>query len=973
VHRIFRQFSTQFFQEVVDERDEWAKKSLAELVNAIADGLQSGSPKFSMGVYSDNGGHAVLPYAINPLDNGVMRVLVYDSNWPGKERFVDIDVANNSWKFSFSGADPENDPKAWTGGKGDIDLNSLDARQQSMCPFCKTETKVKNSVMVLRSVDKNWTITNANGVYSPSNGNAVEGINARVIKSAENDGSAAFEYVVSLAEGNFTFKPKGIVSAFVVGAEVITQIETLEATDTSVEISETAITSTDSGATLTVANNDLVAQVTGENSEITVSGNELDLYAESKSGAEINLTVSEENRQIRVVTNGNASSGDAAFTVQTEAEGTVDLRSTESELPTVLSQSVAALPVELVATTTTTTIPPTTTTTTIPPTTTTTTTVPPTTTTSSTTTTVPPTTTTSSTTTTTTTTTVPPTTTTSSTTTTTTTTTTVPPTTTTTPTLSTQTVTWSPTTALTTAQSPNTLLAASSSGDGAISYAVQSAGATGCTIDSSTRVLTFTTAGNCVVRATAASTSNYLTGYIDATFTVTTATCAMGGACIVGDTGPGGGIVFYVQASGTFACGSTLSSTCKYLEAAPTSGTSAWTDASYAWSGNTTGEIGVNARGTAVGSGYKNTVAMVAQSSTANRAGTIARAYRGPNNLSDWYLPSKDELNQLYINRATVGGIATNSYWSSSEVYSLETWYQNFSNGTQSNQAKYQTYYVRPVRAFTTIALQSQSIAIDSGSFVSSYRMAATAPTVTSTALGSGAKTYSSSSPTVCSVNASSGVVAFVAAGTCRLSVSIAADSSYLSATSAQISFSLVYQVGDTGPGGGKIFMTPSAGENTTNFYFESALSGWNGESTDTLAPWCSLTNQYIGSSGVAPQLTTIGSGGSNTNAMVAAGKCTSGAASVARAYSGGGLSDWYLPSLGELQQMYAQRATIGGFNLMTEAGTARTTTTYWSSSEDGSQNFYARSWSFLTNGNDNWSKSLKFGVRPIRSFEPIG
>ncbi|MEN9746037.1 MAG: hypothetical protein RL729_509 [Actinomycetota bacterium] len=690
VHRIFRQFSTQFFQEVVDERDAWAKKSLAELVNAIAEGLQSGSPKFSMGIYSENGGHAVLPYAINPLANGVMRVLVYDSNWPGKERYVDIDTANKLWRFSFSGADPENDAKAWTGGKGDIDLNSLDARQQSTCPFCKTETKVKNSVMVLRSVDKNWTVANENGVYSPSIGNVVEGINARVIKSAENDGSAAFEYVVSLAGSKFTFKPKGIVSAFVVGAEAITQIETVEVTETSVEISANAITSTDSGATLTVANNDLVAQVAGENSEITVSGDELDLYVESKSGAEINLTVSEENRQIRVVTNGNASTGVAAFTVQTEAEGTVDLRSTESELPTVLVQSVAELPVDLVATSTTTTVPPTITTT-----------IPPTTSTSSTTTTVPPTTTTSSTTTTTT---------------------------------STTTTTVAPTT-------------------------------------------------------TTSSTTT-----------------------------------------------STTSST------------------------------------------------------------------------------------------------------------------------TTS----------------TTVALQSQSISIDSGSYVSSYRMAATAPTVTSTALGSGAKTYASASPSVCSIGSSTGAVSFVAAGTCRLNVNIAADSTYAFATSAQISFSLVYQVGDTGPGGGKIFMTPSSGSNTTNFYFESALSGWNGDSTDTLASWCSLTNQYLGSSGVAPQLTSIGSGSSNTNAMVAAGKCTSGAATIARAYSGGGLSDWYLPSLDELQQMYAQRATIGGFNLMTEAGTARTTTTYWSSSEDGSQNFYARSWSFATNGNDNWTKSLKFGVRPIRSFEPI-
>ena len=270
-----------------------------------------------------------------------------------------------------------------------------------------------------------------------------------------------------------------------------------------------------------------------------------------------------------------------------------------------------------------------------------------------------------------------------------------------TPTLPTQTVTWSPTTALTTAQSPNTPLAASSSGDGAITYAVQSAGATGCTINSSTRVLTFTSAGSCVIRATAATTSNYLTGYIDATFTVTAATCANGGVCALDDIGPGGGKVFYVHASGTFACGATLASQCKYLEAAPTSGTNAWTEARYDWSGNTSSLIGVTAQGTAVGSGYRNTEAMVAQSSTANKAGTIARAYRGPNNLSDWYLPSKDELAQLYIQKARVGDFSTDWYWSSSESGVDTAWSQNFNLGNQNAiNGKDNTFYVRPVRAF---------------------------------------------------------------------------------------------------------------------------------------------------------------------------------------------------------------------------------------------------------------------------------
>jgi hypothetical protein len=198
----------------------------------------------------------------------------------------------------------------------------------------------------------------------------------------------------------------------------------------------------------------------------------------------------------------------------------------------------------------------------------------------------------------------------------------------------------------------------------------------------------------------------------------TPVTCATGGVCIVGDTGPGGGIVFYVQASGTFACGATLASTCKYLEAAPTSGTAAWTDVTYVWSGNTSVAIGDTAQG--IGTGYKNTQAMVTQSSTAGMAGTITRAYRGPNNLTDWYLPSKDELNQMckwqrgvaWTSDATVctggtlnsgpgaGGFSSDYYWSSSEFDDIYAWYQIFTSGDQDVNLKGTAFSVRPVRAF---------------------------------------------------------------------------------------------------------------------------------------------------------------------------------------------------------------------------------------------------------------------------------
>ena len=296
-----------------------------------------------------------------------------------------------------------------------------------------------------------------------------------------------------------------------------------------------------------------------------------------------------------------------------------------------------------------------------------------------------------------------------------------------TPTLPTQTVTWSTTTALTTAQSPNTPLAASSSGDGAITYAVQSAGATGCAINSSTRVLTFTAAGSCVVRATAATTSNYLTGYIDATFTVTAATCATGGACIVGDTGPGGGKVFYVHASGTFNCGVAFTSTCRYLEVAP-SGWNTGADPTKLWAviANQSSDVGSipndssaynNASG--VGHGYKNSIAIVNQGNNTTTAAGAARAYTG-GSKSDWYLPTTAELNLLCqwarnvaqdvatrctggtLNTGTgaSGGFSSSYYWSSSEHAASHAFLQDFRTGNQSSPNKYNWTHVRPVRAF---------------------------------------------------------------------------------------------------------------------------------------------------------------------------------------------------------------------------------------------------------------------------------
>jgi hypothetical protein len=179
--------------------------------------------------------------------------------------------------------------------------------------------------------------------------------------------------------------------------------------------------------------------------------------------------------------------------------------------------------------------------------------------------------------------------------------------------------------------------------------------------------------------------------------------------------------VFYVHASGTFACGATLASTCKYLEAAPANwltGTTGDPDRTWATNVNANQRTAVSgADGTAIGSGYQNSLDIVAQAGNiaASSGAVLAREYGG-GGKTDWFLPSRDELNELckYARTQTTGatgtvctssgalrtGFLADGYWSSSEVDASLAWLQNFNVGYQDINGKGHTYYVRPVRAF---------------------------------------------------------------------------------------------------------------------------------------------------------------------------------------------------------------------------------------------------------------------------------
>ena len=117
------------------------------------------------------------------------------------------------------------------------------------------------------------------------------------------------------------------------------------------------------------------------------------------------------------------------------------------------------------------------------------------------------------------------------------------------------------------------------------------------------------------------------------------------------------------------------------------------------------------ATNTAVGTGSANTDAIIntyAGSPQTSYAAGLARAYTG-GGYDDWFLPSNDELNKMYLNRATINTTAASNdgsnfsntyYWSSTEFDYYNAGGQNFDFGTLTYGNKDSPINVRAVRAF---------------------------------------------------------------------------------------------------------------------------------------------------------------------------------------------------------------------------------------------------------------------------------
>ena len=161
----------------------------------------------------------------------------------------------------------------------------------------------------------------------------------------------------------------------------------------------------------------------------------------------------------------------------------------------------------------------------------------------------------------------------------------------------------------------------------------------------------------------------------------------------IGDTGPAGGLIFYVnpnyEADGW-----------KYLEAATEDSPGNKNDYSIQWD---SGElIGTGATGTSIGTGMSNTQKIVDIQGEGSYAAKLCYDLT-QGGFSDWFLPSKEELNLMYENLYLkgLGSFEKHYYWSSSESDEDHAWCQSFVNGYEiGSLEKGGEIRVRAVRAF---------------------------------------------------------------------------------------------------------------------------------------------------------------------------------------------------------------------------------------------------------------------------------
>ncbi|MCX6279440.1 MAG: DUF1566 domain-containing protein [Bacteroidetes bacterium] len=360
----------------------------------------------------------------------------------------------------------------------------------------------------------------------------------------------------------------------------------------------------------------------------------------------------------------------------------------------------------------------------------------------------------------------------------------------------------------------------------------------------------------------------------------------------------------------------------------------------------------------AIGTGQTNTTNIVTGCSDEGIAAKICDAYTvtvDGDTYNDWYLPSYQELFQMYIEKSQIGVFSYGYYWSSTGE-TLNAYVQDFfGNGSPTSMVKgYDFGRVRAVRSFFIGEAGAPTIgtaSVEAG--VAQATVSFTAPasnggfpilsyTATSSPGGITGTLNQAGSGAITVTGLTYGTTyTFTVTATNAKGTGLASAASN-SVTPTPFYVGLAY-------GGGKILYVDASGHH-------GLIAAIEDQGTGTL-PWAIAyfqSDSVPGGTGSG-----IGTGSTNTDRIISMQDSdTQHAAYLARAYNGGGYSDWFLPSKDELNLMYLRQASIGVFS----------PNWYWSSTENSSSSAYIQ---YLQNGQTSYTTKIALGyyIRAVRAF----
>lgn len=132
-------FALQGTAPTFERKNASMQKKPSQVVDDIITALQAGDPMAVAIRQKGVGGHAISPYAVEDRGNGIYFVWVYDNNWPGEARYIQVDRNAETWDYSFGALNPTKPPVIFNGDAnthtfGAVPISVRD--QPAECLFC---------------------------------------------------------------------------------------------------------------------------------------------------------------------------------------------------------------------------------------------------------------------------------------------------------------------------------------------------------------------------------------------------------------------------------------------------------------------------------------------------------------------------------------------------------------------------------------------------------------------------------------------------------------------------------------------------------------------------------------------------------------------------------------------------------------------------------------------------------------------